>query len=352
MKKNTLAKLPGLYATEAYLFQTRKLIPLNAIASELMEAKTEKDIEAIFSSHGIHLPKYSPYGTFYRHGSGSCDYDKLRSTAIWKPSYASWLLVRMKTFTAYLEIYAVCLPIARGSSSNPDTVDLFNVLYYTHKAHQQMIAEAEYNYGWIRNQSIRQAHTNRLLKEIPKFPLTELFDVFQSEDGYHLQQLYGYTFKQMRRRGDSSPPRSQYHYWDNPTSNKEARARLWGYASNHRTKEDEYILNWDPQGLASLYLRILDRYIETQFSFVRIRLDSVSGRAGLVGNQMHNALNLWLFTQVQSQTDYRICKMCGRLFIAGSQKGKKYCDLHEKYEINYYNKTIGQIERTSISVES
>ena len=41
--------------------------------------------------------------------------------------------------------------------------------------------------------------------------------------------------------------------------------------------------------------------------------------------------------------------MCGNLFIPGVQKGKKYCDLHEKYEINYYNKTIGRLSSLSES---
>lgn len=350
-KQKKSANGPRLYATEAYLYQTGRLIPMNAVAADLLEAKTLADIETIHRKYGIYLHHDNPYGTFYGHGLHFSEYETIRRTAIIDSSYASWLLVRMRTLSACLQVYAVCLPIARGTSPNTDVTNLFNVLFYTHKAHQEMTAEAIYNYGWIPRQDIREQHTNRLLKEISTFPLTALFEAFQDEEGHLLQRLYGYTFKQMRRRGDLSPPQSQYHYWENPAAYTEARTRLWGYTSKHRTDGDEFILNWDAQGLACSYLRILDRYVESLLSHVKIRLDSVYGKAGLVGNQLHYALNLWLFTQIQTRTDYRVCKMCGRLFIAGAQKGKKYCDLHKKHEINYYNKTIGRLEKSCSAAE-
>ena len=227
------------------------------------------------------------------------------------------------------------------------------MLHYALKLHQQIMAEIHHTYGWIADERSRINRMRYAQLHMLKLPLVSLFDAFQCEEGYWLQAHYGHNFKQMRRRGDSSPPRSQFHYWQKPAAAEGARDKLWEYACNHQEDDYRYVLKWQTKELAEVYLHILDRYISDGLGNIRLELDSKIGTAKLVtGGGLESALNLWLFTQIQAQTDYRICKMCGRLYIPGTQKGKKYCDLHEKHEINYYNRTVRKQGSTTDSDEN
>jgi hypothetical protein len=319
---------------------------MGAFASELLEAKSEADIQRICNEHHFVHESYSPCADpdIYRLNRKRRWIFKISDEFV--PSYASWLLEYAHTLRACLQFYAICLPIARKDTKNAKATDLFTVLHYAHKLHQQMVTEVYRNYEWIPIQDIRERKITVHLRDIPKFPLVSLFEGFQNDEGYKLQNLYGYTFKQMRRRGEQSPPQSEYHYWKNPLAADVSRELLWGYTMHHRADDDQYILTWNQQALAVKCLEILDRHIEEKLGNVKYKMDSVAGTAMLLTDNIESALSLWIFMQVQAQTDYRICKMCGRLFIAGSQKGKKYCDLHKKHEINYYNKTIGRLEKT------
>lgn len=338
----------ALYSMEAYYSMSESLFPMSKFASELLEARTEAEISEVCKRYKFQHPTYSPYANPRHFIRGTCNDWRFKPTDDFVPSYTSWLFDHMKTISACLQLYAVCLPIARGTTKNSKTTDIFDMLYHAHQTYQQMVSEVHHNCEWIQIEDLRERRLKFWLRKTPRFPLVKLFDAFQQEVGYGLQVRYGHQFKQMRRRGESSPPRSQYHYWQNPTAVQEAKDSLWKYTYDHPTEYDSYIFKRQAQELAEVYLHVLDRYISDELGSVRLELDSKAGTAKLVTRGgLESALHLWLFTQIQAQTDYRVCKMCGRLFIPGTQKGKKYCGLHEKHEINYYNKTIGRLGSAS-----
>ena len=341
----------AICSTEAYYSMPDAIFSMSDFTAELLEARSEADIERICDKFQFKHPSVSPCADprIYR--------KNLKNTWIFKssddfvPSYASWLFEHIKTISACLKLYAVCLPIARGISKNSVTTDLFSVLFYAQKAYNQMVSEVYHNYDWIPHGDIRERRIKFVMREVPEFPLMDHFESFQKEEGCKLQEKYGYTFKQMRRRGDQSPLRSQYYYWENPTAHQEVRDKLWSYTTRHRTDEDQYILLWDAKTLSLRCLEELDKHIEENLRNVSVQINSVSGTARLITKDIESALNLWLFTQIQAQTNYRVCKMCGKLFIPRSQKGKKYCDMHKKHEINYYNKTVRQLEEVTLFSE-
>lgn len=341
--KENKAPDTAVYSMEAYYSMPGILFRMSSFAADLLHARTEVEIDAICKRYSFQHPAHSPCADPNRLVSRQFPW-RFHKTDPFVPSYSSWLLERMHTISAILQMYTVCLPIARGKTKNPKTTDLFDMLYYAYKTHQQMALEAHRNNDWIPREDIRERRIKSALRSLPKFPLIELFEGFQQKDGYELQRCYGHDFKQMRRRGENSPPKSQYHYWQNPSAIKEVKDRIWKYTYDHPAEYDSYIFKWQAQDLAEVYLDILDRYIEHGLGEVNLQLDSKTGTAKLVtSGGLESALNLWLFTQIQAQMGYKICKMCGNLFVPGAQKGKKYCDLHEKHEINYYNKTIGKL---------
>ena len=341
----------ALYSMEAYYSMPGSLFPMSRFASELLEARVEAEVDAICMKYNYQHPAHSPYGDPERFISRRYPW-RFRSTDSFVPSYTSWLLAKMNTISAFLQLYAVCLPVAREKTKNSKTTDIFEVLYYAHKTYQQMVLEIHQNHDWIPMEDIRERRIKSELRGLPEFPLVHLFDAFQQKVGYGLQVRYGHNFKQMRRRGESSPPRSQYHYWQNPAATQEAKDSLWKYTYDHPTEYDSYIFKRQAQELAETYLYMLDRYLEEDLKDIQLQIDSKTGTAKLVTRGgLESALHLWLFTQIQAQTDYRICKMCGRLYIPGSQKGKKYCDLHEKHEINYYNRTVRRLSGENTSAD-
>ena len=317
---NTLVYKEGVGYVSETPIEIPPLISMRDFAAELLEVKHEKDIDVICDKY--HVPKrYNIPG-------------------------GKELLNEVKMVSALIRIYAVSLPIARGESGKSDTANLYDLLHYTRKSHGEMLnimLERSERYNETSDPEIRERVVKNCLVCLPNFPLIEHFDDFDRDYGCKLQSRYGYDFKKVRRRGAQSPPQAFYHYWDNPSISKFARKKLWGYTSAIRADEDKYILQWDACGLAKRYLAILDDYLAREIKQIQLRLDSVSGVAKLIVENLHSALHLWVLTRIQAKAEYRICKMCGQPFAVGSQSGKTYCNLHKKHEIAYYNKTVRKV---------
>lgn len=345
-KEDKASASTAFYAAEAFYSDGHSLLSMEKFAPELLNAATEEEIEYICEKYGFEHSPHSPYGDPRIYGTGyRVNPWKFKKTDDFVPSYTSWMLELIKTINACRHLYSVCLPIVRGKSKNSVGEDLFNVLFSALIMYQQMVDEIRHNYGWMPWEDLRERRITYSRGSLPIFPLVKLFAEFQETEGMALQAKYGVLFNQTKKK-----QQHEYHYWKIPGVDSVAREALWKFTTNHRTEYDQYILNPNPDAIASMYLKILDDYLSFLCDDVHFKMDSASGRAMLVAPRINDALYLWVFTQLQGKAEHRACRMCGKLFVVGSQNSKLYCGCHTNSEIQYFNNKIRKKEKEFASV--
>lgn len=339
------------YAAEAYYKVSRnrdKLISMEILAPELMAAKSVKRIQAVCERYKLQLDQASPKAKDIQ--------SQCRQSPSWRyeiaddllPSYYSWVYGKVKEVSAIQVLYAVCLPIARGKTEKSDTANMFDLLYHAHKAYSVLVDQVKIDYEWIPRQDIRKVKTDCAMSFLPRFPLIALFEAFQEVEGEDLQEKYGAD-----HHATSKHEHYYLRYWDNTAAEAIVRDALWRYTMLHRVGGDQYILDFDAQGLAKRYIEVLDRYVTENAVFRhQLVIDSVSRTSKLITGDLGRALYLWQITQLQGGVEYVVCKMCGRLFPLGSQKSKTFCLLHSKSNRQYFNRKTKEKEtETAAAVE-
>lgn len=351
MTENTAADTPLTMAVSIRCELTPKhLIHMGAVMPALCAAKSTEEVEEICAHNNIPYSGLNPT-VFIACRLHRGEYD-VHSPQI--PSWSEWLFAHSKTVLGIHKFYTACFSSLEAKKDSLwENESVFSVLHYASNVRAAMLEQAQVDYGWIPNQEDRAHRLAYAAREADIFPLAAVFDGFQKADGAALEKKYGYVSKQIRRRGEESPAPAVYFYWQNPMGQKEARNRLWKYVyqkcDEEKYPDRKYILNWNPQELIARYMGYMDKYVEEQVrgSSVRIGFDSLTGESTIYTRQLDCAMYLWLLSEVQSRQKYRVCKMCGNLFRVGAHKDKKYCSLHKKYEINYFNRKIREIAEQS-----
>lgn len=328
------------YAAEAYYRDKNGLISMELLAPELLAAKTVDKIQKVCERFELQPGKENPCARAVHDLYGRSHYWRFEVTDEFVPSYYSWVFGKAKEISAIQMFYAVCLPIARGESENSDTSDMFELLYHAHKVRSALVAQLNNNHAWIPYQDIRKQRIDCLIHFLPRLLLTDLFEAFQKEEGQKLQEMYG-----DQHHATSKHETYYFHYWNNTKAEEVVRDALWHYTMLHHAPGDQFILDFVPQDLAKKYLEIMDRYVsENAMSRHRFVFDSLSRTSRLITGDLGKALYLWQLTELQGDSKYKVCKMCGRLFPLGSQSRKDYCFLHSKSNRQYFNKKIKEKE--------
>lgn len=373
-EKKDMALNKSFYLAEAFFGTGDSEQSMNALAPKLLEAKTQDEIEAVYRQYIIDHQSLGKDMTLLEiairdHYSQQEGYDEPT------PLYAKWLYYTVRTASAFLELYTVCLRVVRRESKKSAVINIMDMLYFADKAFEQMLTEIKNKEFTLREvyDHFRPLHSDYY--DIPNFPLVFLFREFQEKHADNLRQKYGCPYHQT-----SIQERFQYRYWEDFEAvntaevERDIRDLLWAAAVESKNydvirytikswqgedrtvtiitddyKDDlKHLKQMDDQWLAEKILSILDRHIEKRLSDgVQFRLNSATGEINVTSGCIEIALFLWIITQIQNTEDYRICKICGQVFKVRSQKTRQYCYSHPKAAIDYFNRKLRKQEQES-----
>lgn len=364
-KKDT-AENKSFYLAEAFFGTGDSEQSMNALVPKLLEAKTQDEIEAVYRQHIVD------------HRSLGKDVDLLeiairdyysQQESFEDPTalYAKWLYYAVQSASALLDLYRVCLRVARDEASGSAVVNIMDMLCFANKAFEQMLTEVK-NKEYTLREVYDELHLpNSDYHSVPDFPLVFFFREFQENPGKDLQEKYGFSYYQ-----SSKGMRFEHRYWaaaeeKGSKAAKEIRELLWGAATNSDIYDmikytveswrgeartihvfpDNYaddlrhMANFEDKWLAKKIHGVLDRYTEKRLSNgVILKVDSANGRINAASECIDTALFLWIITQIHNTEDYRICKICGQVFTVGAQKTRQYCYSHPKAAIDYFNRKL------------
>lgn len=335
----------NFYLSEAFFGTMNTYKSMNVLAPVMLSTKSPEEMEAIYKQNGVESWSFghdgdllsSAFKHFYKKRLG---FDNP------VPFYSKWLFYIAQSAKACLDLYKICFRVIRHESNKSAVANILDMLCFADKASQQMYSEVIGKKRMLWGMEFMPLHFDE--QNIPEFPLLSIYRDLQSKHWEYLQKKYGITYYRTKQ-GETY----QHYYWNNPAAKHELKDLLWNYAANSDTEDRKVLLKFDDQMLAERILALLDKHTEHRLSnHICLKINSVTGETNVVSWHIDTALFLWVYTEVQSTEDYRMCKICGCLFRVGSQKTRQYCDSHNKAAIDYFNKKLRKKTRESEDPEN